>query len=99
MEMTMRTRLSLSILAVAVGALLASACAERAKLSPSQTSGPHPVIPEPDKGVLHCPCHDGFFDLRSGSPTAGPPQRPLPRITLEIRGRDIYATGVEMRTV
>jgi nitrite reductase/ring-hydroxylating ferredoxin subunit len=57
------------------------------------------VIPEPDKGVLHCPCHDGFFDLRSGSPTAGPPQRPLPRITLEIRGRDIYATGVEMRTV
>jgi Rieske Fe-S protein len=57
------------------------------------------VIPEPDKGVLHCPCHDGFFDLRSGAPTAGPPQRPLPRITLEIRGRDIYATGVEMRTV
>jgi glucose/arabinose dehydrogenase len=52
MEMTMRTRLSLSILAVAVGALLASACAERAKLSPSQTSGPHPVIPEPDKALL-----------------------------------------------
>jgi Rieske Fe-S protein len=56
------------------------------------------VIPQPDKGVLHCPCHDGFFDLRSGSPTAGPPQRPLPRIVLEIRGRDIYATGIEWRT-
>ena len=25
------------------------------------------VIPRPEKGVLHCPCHEGFFDLRSGS--------------------------------
>jgi nitrite reductase/ring-hydroxylating ferredoxin subunit len=56
------------------------------------------VIPEPEKGVLHCPCHDGFFDLRSGAPTAGPPRRPLPRIVLEVRGQDIYATGVEIRT-
>ena len=33
------------------------------------------VIPEPERGVLHCPCHDGFFDLRSGAPdrrTASP---------------------------
>jgi nitrite reductase/ring-hydroxylating ferredoxin subunit len=56
------------------------------------------VIPQPDKGVLHCPCHEGFFDLRSGAPTAGPPRRPLPRITLDIRGREVYATGVELRT-
>ena len=56
------------------------------------------VIPEPEKGRLHCPCHDGFFDLRSGAPTAGPPRRPLPRITLEVRGQDIYATGIETRT-
>jgi nitrite reductase/ring-hydroxylating ferredoxin subunit len=57
------------------------------------------VIPEPDQGFLRCPCHEGFFDLRSGSPTAGPPRRPLPRITLEIRGREIYATGIEVRTI
>jgi nitrite reductase/ring-hydroxylating ferredoxin subunit len=57
------------------------------------------VIPEPEKGRLHCPCHEGFFDLRSGTPTAGPPRRPLPRITLEVRGQDVYATGVEVRTV
>jgi nitrite reductase/ring-hydroxylating ferredoxin subunit len=56
------------------------------------------VVPEPERGVLHCPCHEGFFDLRSGRPTAGPPRRPLPRITLEIRGDDVYATGVEWRT-
>jgi Rieske Fe-S protein len=57
------------------------------------------VIPQPEKGVLHCPCHEGLFDLRTGAPRAGPPRRPLPRIVLEVRGRDVYATGVEWRTV
>ena len=57
------------------------------------------VIPKPDRGVLHCPCHEGLFDLRSGSPIAGPPSRPLPRILVEIRGEDVYAIGVEVRTV
>ena len=53
-----------------------------------------PVVPE---SCLHCPCHQGFFDLETGSPTAGPPRRPLPRITLEVRNGRIYATGVEVR--
>jgi hypothetical protein len=39
------------------------------------------------------------LDLRSGSPTAGPPRRPLPRILLEVRGRDVFATGVQPRTI
>jgi Rieske Fe-S protein len=56
------------------------------------------VVPQPAQGVLHCPCHEGYFDLRSGEPVAGPPRRPLPRIIVEIRGRDVYATGVEWRT-
>ncbi len=57
------------------------------------------VIPRPEQGVIHCPCHEGYFDLESGRPIAGPPQRPLPRILLEVRGDDVYATGVEWRTV
>jgi len=56
------------------------------------------VIPKVEQGHIHCPCHEGYFDLKTGVPTAGPPQRPLPRITLEIRGGIIYATGVERRT-
>lgn len=56
------------------------------------------VIPRPDQGVLHCPCHEGVFDLRTGGVIAGPPPRPLPRITLAIDGDDIYATSVEART-
>ena len=57
------------------------------------------VIPRPEEGIFFCPCHEGRFDLRSGAPTAGPPRRPLPRILLDIRGRTIYAVGVEERTV
>jgi Rieske Fe-S protein len=56
------------------------------------------VRPLPDEGVLHCPCHEGFFDLASGRPVAGPPRRPLPLVHLEVRGGDVYATGVEERT-
>ena len=57
------------------------------------------VIPRPDEGVFHCPCHEGIFDLRTGSVIAGPPPRPLPRVLIERRGDDIYAVGVESRTV
>ena len=57
------------------------------------------VIPKPDQGTFHCPCHEGIFELRTGRVIAGPPPRPLPRITIEIRGGEIYATGVDTRTV
>jgi Rieske Fe-S protein len=57
------------------------------------------VVPEIERGLLRCPCHEGFFDLQSGRNVAGPPQRPLPRITLDVRGDDVYAVGVETRTV
>jgi Rieske Fe-S protein len=58
-----------------------------------------PVIPEPEKGVIHCPCHEGYFELLTGRPIAGPPNRPLARVTLDIRDGTIYATGIERRTV
>ena len=56
------------------------------------------VIPRPAEGSFFCPCHEGRFDLKTGQPTAGPPRRPLTRVVLEIRGRDIYAVAVEERT-
>jgi Rieske Fe-S protein len=56
------------------------------------------VIPRPEEGSFYCPCHEGRFDLRSGVPIAGPPRRPLSRVVLEMRGRDIYAVSVEERT-
>ena len=57
------------------------------------------VRPLVDRGVIHCPCHEGYFDLHSGRPIAGPPQRPLPVVHLELRGDEVYVTGIEERTV
>jgi nitrite reductase/ring-hydroxylating ferredoxin subunit len=57
------------------------------------------VVPKVAEGVFHCPCHAGYFDLRTGKNIAGPPPRPLARIVLETDGDHIYAVGVEARTV
>ncbi|MEX0600096.1 MAG: Rieske (2Fe-2S) protein [Rhodothermales bacterium] len=57
-----------------------------------------PVVPAVEDGALHCPCHNGWFDLATGRPAGGPPRRPLPRVTLEVRGGVVYATGIELRT-
>src|ERR1017187_8323398 len=40
---------------------------------------------------LFCPCHNGRFNLEQGTPIAGPPTRPLPRIKLEESGGRIYS--------
>jgi Rieske Fe-S protein len=56
-----------------------------------------PVRPDVRRGHLHCPCHEGYFDLMSGRPAGGPPRRPLPRIRLRVERGVIYATEVEAR--
>jgi Rieske Fe-S protein len=56
------------------------------------------VVPKIEEGILHCPCHEGVFDLATGRNIAGPPPRPLPIIELEIVGDEIFAIGVEERT-
>jgi len=56
------------------------------------------VTPDLASGRLLCPCHKGFFDVSDGRPLAGPPRRPLARITLEVTDGVIHATGVELRT-
>jgi Rieske Fe-S protein len=57
------------------------------------------VVPRIPDNCIHCPCHNGFFDLHSGRPIAGPPRRPLPKVTLDVRQGVVYATGVERSTV
>jgi Rieske Fe-S protein len=57
------------------------------------------VVPDHKRNCLHCPCHNGNFDMATGRPISGPPQRPLPRILVEQRGDELFATGVEERTV
>ncbi len=57
------------------------------------------VVPKVSEGLFECPCHEGYFDLRTGRNMAGPPPRPLPKIALEVEGDDVYAVGVEERSV
>lgn len=42
-------------------------------------------------GTLHCPCHEGLFDAKTGDAIAGPPIRPLPLIQLAMHNGMIYA--------
>lgn len=54
-----------------------------------------PVVPAIEQGKLHCPCHNGWFDLQTGVPIAGPPSRRLPRVLVEVRDDTVYATAIE----
>lgn len=48
---------------------------------------------EPESNELECPCHEGFFDAFTGDVLAGPPQRPLGRIDVEVRDGMVWATA------
>lgn len=54
------------------------------------------VYHQPDRDRLYCPCHEGVFDPATGEPTAGPPQRRLPRILLQQDGDMLMAVGVDL---
>jgi nitrite reductase/ring-hydroxylating ferredoxin subunit len=58
------------------------------------------VVYRPADDRLFCPCHEGVFECGVGPagarPIAGPPQRPLPRVLLEMQGTDVFAVGLEV---
>lgn len=54
------------------------------------------VVYRREDRTLACPCHKGVFTCSEGRPIAGPPTRRLPRIVLEVRGDDLFATGIEL---
>src|SRR5262249_7905400 len=57
------------------------------------------VITQVADDVIRSPCHEGLFYLATGRPLAGPPTRPLACVIIELRGNEMFATGVEARTV
>ncbi len=44
---------------------------------------------------LECPCHQGFFSVADGSVLQGPPQRPLPRVSLQKQEGRLLAVRME----
>ena len=53
------------------------------------------VYPSDDGKRLECPCHNGYFSVEDGRVLQGPPPRRLPRVVLERRGDELWATGVD----
>lgn len=53
------------------------------------------VVYDKTENQILCPCHRGVFDVNQGTAVAGPPTRPLPRVKLELRDDQFYATGWE----
>ena len=54
------------------------------------------VVYSDTENKLLCPCHKGSFNIMEGVPIGGPPTRRLPRIIVEQRGDQLFATGVEV---
>jgi Rieske Fe-S protein len=54
------------------------------------------VIYAPETGRLECPCHEGYFSIADGHVLQGPPARPLPKIELEVRDGQVFATGISV---
>ena len=53
------------------------------------------VFYEPEETELVCPCHEGIFDATTGDAIAGPPERALPAIRVEVRDNTVWALGIE----
>ena len=54
-----------------------------------------PVFYQEEPRRLACPCHNGAFDAGTGEVLYGPPPRRLPKVTLERKGEELWATGIQ----
>jgi nitrite reductase/ring-hydroxylating ferredoxin subunit len=52
------------------------------------------VFYQPKSGKIECPCHNGWFDARTGAVLQGPPPRPLPQLAVIVRGDEIFVTAM-----
>ena len=52
------------------------------------------VFYQPKSGKIECPCHNGWFDARTGAVLQGPPPRPLPQLAIAVRGEEIFVSAM-----
>ena len=50
-----------------------------------------------EKGVFHCPCHHGLFDIKSGKVVGGPPPRPLDTLQVKVEDGYVYVLYQDFR--
>lgn len=53
------------------------------------------VYYQPKVDKIECPCHNGYFDARTGNVLQGPPPRPLPHLDVLIKEDAIYVTEAQ----
>jgi Rieske Fe-S protein len=70
-----------------------------AALERSCTHGGAQVVYNERNGTVQCTSWGHSEFALDGTVLAGPPPRPLTRVRLEVRGDEIYATGLEPRTI
>ena len=54
-----------------------------------------PVIWKKEEKILFCPCHKGAFNAATGDVLYGPPERPLPKLKLDVQPDGVYVVGME----
>ena len=47
---------------------------------------------EPDMNRIHCACHGGVYDPRTGANVSGPPPRPLKRFKVAVGAADVQVS-------
>ncbi len=50
-----------------------------------------------EKKVFRCPCHTGFFDIKTGAVLGGPPPRPLDRLDVKVENGALFAQYQDFR--
>jgi Rieske Fe-S protein len=50
-----------------------------------------------EKNVFACPCHTGFFDIKSGAVLGGPPPRGLDQLEVRVDNGTLYARYQDFR--
>ncbi len=50
-----------------------------------------------EKKVFRCPCHTGFFDLKTGTVLGGPPPRPLDKLAVKVEDGVLYTEYQDFR--
>lgn len=49
------------------------------------------IVSGVQEGQIACACHGARFNTESGEPESGPARRALGKITIEVRGNELYA--------
>ena len=57
------------------------------------------VYYRPGTMKIECPCHNGWFDVKTGEVLQGPPPRPLNKLAVTIEGKDIFVQKISHKSV